>query len=411
MNALRALRHRNFSLFISGQVFGIVGYWVQIIALQWFLYRTTGSSTLLGVMGFASNLPVLLLAPLVGLWADRFNRHRLMWLSQILEMLHAVTLTACAFAGWLTPATIIALQFALGVFIALELPVRHAYLLELMDDRADLPNAVAVMSLTMNCGRLLGPAAAGLLIGRLDEAWCFLIYAGTYIFVLGSFAFLRPRATALAAEAPSALSSLHEGLRYAWGHAPIRALLGILACIAFVATPYSMLVPALVRERFDGSGALVGYLVSAAGFGALAGTAVLAWRPAVKRLPGAITVAAIAAGIALTGLASTRSLWLAFALMSVIGFSILTVSVSVNMLLQSLVDDDKRGRVMSLYTAAFVGIMPFGALAAGATADAIGAPYTLLAGGIVCAVAGLVLARRLPALSAGIARSLTMARP
>jgi MFS family permease len=411
MHALRALRHRNFSLFIGGQAFGIAGYWVQIIALQWFLYRTTGSSTLIGVMGFASNLPVLLLAPLVGLWADRFNRHRLMWLSQILEMLHAVTLTVCAFAGWLTPATIIALQFALGIFIALELPVRHAYLLELMDDRTDLPNAVAVMSLTVNCGRLIGPAAAGLLIGQLDEAWCFLIYATTYVFVLGSFALLRPRAAVRAADPPPALNSLHEGLRYAWGHVPIRALLGILACIAFVATPYSMLVPALVRERFNGGGELVGFLVSAAGFGALAGTVALTWRPAVTRLPAAITAAAVAAGIALATLSFTRNLWLAFALMSVIGFSILTVSVSVNMLLQALVEDDKRGRVMSLYTAAFVGVMPFGALLAGTLADAIGAPYTLLAGGTVCAIAGLVLARRLPALSAGVARSLTMARP
>ncbi len=406
MQALRALRHRNFSLFIGGQAFAIVGYWVQIIALQWFLYRTTGSSTLLGVMAFASNLPVLVFAPLVGLWADRFNRHRLMLLSQWLEALHAITLTAFAFLGWLTPTTIIALQFALGIFIAIELPVRHAYLTELMNDRSDLPNAVAVMSLTMNCGRLIGPAAAGLLIGRIDEAWCFAIYASTYVFLLGSFAFIRPRHSVLAADPPPALAGLREGILYAWRHKPIRVLLGILACVALVATPYGMLAPALVHERFGGGGETVGFLVSAAGFGALAGTLALTWRPAAARLPTAITLAAIAAGTALIGLSFARSLWFALPLMSIVGFSILTVSVSVNMLVQALVDDDKRGRVMSLYTAAFVGVMPFGALAAGATADAIGAGNTVLIGGIACAAAGALLSTKLSLLTARIGQSL-----
>ena len=406
MQALRALRHRNFSLFIGGQAFAIVGYWVQVIALQWFLYRTTGSSTLVGVMAFASNVPVLLLSPLVGLWADRFNRHRLMLLSQWLEALHAVALTACAFLGWLTPTTIIALQFALGIFIALELPVRHAYLTELMDDRGDLPNAVAVMSLTMNCGRLLGPAAAGLLIGRIDEAWCFAIYASTYVFLLGSFAFIRPRHSTFAPNHTPALAGLREGILYAWRHKPIRVLLGILACVALVATPYSMLAPALVHERFGGGGEMVGFLVAAAGFGALLGTLALTWRPSVATLPRGITVAAIAAGAALAGLAFARSPWVALPLMSVIGFSILTVSVSVNMLLQSLVDDDKRGRVMSLYTAAFVGVMPFGALAAGATADAIGAGNTVLIGGLACAAAGVLLWTKLGVLTARIGQSL-----
>ena len=213
LDTLRALRHRNFALFIAGQACGLIGYWIQQLALSWLVYRLTGSTTLLGLLGFAANLPVLLLAPFVGLWSDRLNRHRMMIATQVLEMLQAVVLAALAFSGMIETWHIIALAAFLGICIAVELPVRHAYLLELIDDRKDLPNAVATMSLVANCGRLIGPSVAGLLIGWFSEATCFAINALSYVAVLVSFAFIRVNTRSASASHAAGLPGLREGLR------------------------------------------------------------------------------------------------------------------------------------------------------------------------------------------------------
>ena len=397
---LRALRHRNFALFIGGQVFGLVGYWIQQIALAWLIYRLTGSATLLGVLAFASNLPVLLLAPFAGLWSDRFDRHRMMLATQVFEMLQAVALTALAFSGAIEIWHIIVLTTLLGMCIAVELPVRHGYLLELIDDRQDLSNAVAIMSLVANCGRLAGPVLAGLMIGWFSEATCFLINALTYIAVLTSFAFIRIGTRLRAPSHPPALDGLREGLAYAWRTVPIRFLLTLLAMIALTAAPYGTLMPAFVHEVFAGNAETLGFLVGAAGMGAVCGTLLLASRRSVNGLVQFILGAAFLSGSALIALSWSR--WLAFSLlmMTVIGFGILVISVSVNMILQTIVDDDKRGRVMSLYTAAFLGVVPFGGLIAGMLADRIGAIGTVLGGGIVCVLAALYVLFRLPMLLA-----------
>ncbi len=399
---LRALRHRNFALFIGGQVFGLVGYWIQQIALAWLIYRLTGSATLLGVLAFASNLPVLLLAPFAGLWSDRFDRHRMMLATQVFEMLQAVALTALAFSGAIEIWHIIVLTTLLGMCIAVELPVRHGYLLELIDDRQDLSNAVAIMSLVANCGRLAGPVLAGLMIGWFSEATCFLINALTYIAVLTSFAFIRIGTRLRAPSHPPALDGLREGLAYAWRTVPIRFLLTLLAMIALTAAPYGTLMPAFVHEVFAGNAETLGFLVGAAGMGAVCGTLLLASRRSVNGLVQFILGAAFLSGSALIALSWSR--WLAFSLlmMTVIGFGILVISVSVNMILQTIVDDDKRGRVMSLYTAAFLGVVPFGGLIAGMLADRIGAIGTVLGGGIVCVLAALYVLFRLPMLQANL---------
>ena len=396
MKLLRALRHRNFALFLGGQICALIGYWIQQIALAWLIYRLTGSATLLGVLSFASNLPVLLLAPFAGLWSDRFNRHRMMLATQVLEMLQAVALTALAFSGAIEIWHIIVLTMLLGMCVAVELPVRHAYLLELVGDRQDLSNAVAVMSLVANCGRLAGPVLAGLLIGWFSEATCFLINSLTYIAVLASFAFIRVTPQQSAHAQPPALRGLKEGLAYAWHTIPIRFLLALLAVIALTAAPYGTLMPAVVHEAFAGNAQTLGFLVGAAGMGAVCGTLLLATRRDVRGLVRFIVAAALVAGTALIALSWSRLLPLSLLLMLVIGFAILVISVSINMILQTIVEDDKRGRVMSLYTAAFLGVVPFGGLIAGMLADRIGATNTVLAGGCACVLAALFMARKLP---------------
>ena len=391
---LRALHHRNFRLFISGQAFALVGYWMQSIAQSWLLYKITDSATLLGLLGFASSLPILLLSPFAGIWSDRCNLHRVMFATQALEMTQAITLATLALTGNLQPWHIIALSMAMGVLISIEIPVRHAYLLELVGDKSDLPNAIAVTSLMANCGRLIGPALAGLVIGWLGESACFAINAVSYSAVIISFMFIRVTPTLRADEHKAMLQGMREGVAYVWHSRPIRSLLMMLTALGLLGTPYISLMPVLVREVFKGGADQMGFLVGSAGLGAVAGTLFLASRSSVRGLMRLLTYAALAAGIALALVAHVKLVWLAMPLLAITGFGILVTSVSVNMIVQAIVDDDKRGRVMSLYTVSFMGVAPFGALAAGALADGIGVAATLTISGLCCAVGALVLASR-----------------
>lgn len=398
----RALRHRNFALFVGGQIFGLIGYWIQQVALAWLVYRLTGSATLLGVLSFAANLPILLLAPFAGLWSDRFNRHRMMLATQVFEMLQAIVLTALAFSGAIAVWHIIVLTAFLGMCVAVELPVRHAYLLELVGGKEDLSNAVATTSLVANCGRLIGPVVAGLLISHYSEATCFLINALTYIAVLLSFAFIRVQPQESRQTHPPMWQGLGEGFAYVWHSVPIRLLLLLLAATAITAAPYSTLMPAIVHELFSGDAQTLGFLVGAAGLGAVAGTLLLSLRRHVRGLLRLILGAAFAVGAALVALSFSRWLPASIMLMSAIGFGMLVVTVSTNMILQTIVDDDKRGRVMSLYTAAFLGIAPLGALMAGVFADRIGATTTVMIGGIACVCVAALIARKVPVIRAHI---------
>jgi MFS family permease len=391
---LRALTHRNFALFTAGQVCALIGYWMQSIAQSWLLYRLTGSAALLGVLGFASSLPVLLLAPLAGLWSDRVNLHRAMFATQVLEMLQAITLAALAVAGIIAPWHIITLSMIMGVLIAIELPMRHAYLVELVGGKEDLPNAIAVTSLIGNVGRLVGPAIAGVTIAAYGEAACFVINAITYVTVLVSFMLIKVQPSVRAASHTPVLQGLREGFAYAWRSVPIRTLLITLAAVSLLASPYMPLMPVLVREVFAGGANVMGFLVGAAGAGAVTGTLFLALRRNVRGLVPIIAGASIAAGTALALLSWSGRVEVAVPLLVIIGFGILVTSVSVNMILQTIVDDDKRGRVMSLYTVAFIGMWPLGSLAAGALAERIGVALTLTAGGVCCALAGLYLAQK-----------------
>jgi MFS family permease len=389
----RALRHRNFALFVFGQGAGILGYWIQQLAVHWLMYRLTGSALLLGATYFAAQIPVLVLGPIAGALADRVDRHRAFFVVQSLQLVQALVMTALAYSGLIEPWHMIALALFLGMTIAVELPVRHAYLPELLGDRADLPNAVAVTSLVASAGRLVGPSVAGIMIGLFSEASCFLLNALTYLVVLATLVAIRGSAR-LPRSAPRPMwSDLREGALHAWRSRPIRALLIVLATVSFMATPYQPLMPAFVAQAYHGGPETLGFLVAAAGLGALAGTLFLSLRSDTAGLGQLIARAALCAGLALLAFAFSRWYPLSLLLMALTGFGILAVTVSVNMLLQAAVEDRMRGRIMSLYTAAFLGVAPLGGLAAGALADAIGAAPTLAFGGAACACAGLALAR------------------
>ena len=389
----RALRHRDFSLFVFGQGAGILGYWIQQLAVHWLMYRLTGSALLLGLTFFAAQIPVLILGPIAGAVADRVDRRAAFICVQILQSAQAFAMATLAYLGIIEPWHMIALAVFLGATIAIELPMRHAYLPDLLDGREDLPNAVAVTSFVASAGRLIGPSVAGVVIGVFSEATCFLINGCSYFIVLGTLLAIRRKPRIEAQQHRAVFRDLHAGAIYAWRCRPIRALLIVLAVISFMATPYQPLMPVFVAEAYHGGPETLGFLVAAAGFGALSGTGYLAMRGGTHGLTRLIVLGAGCAGGALLAFSITRWYPLSLVLMAITGFGILATTVSVSMILQAIVEDHMRGRVMSLYTAAFLGVSPLGGFVAGATADRIGAANTLAIGGACCACAALALGR------------------
>lgn len=407
----RALRHRDFAVFVLGQGAGILGYWIQQIAVHWLMYKLTGSALLLGATVFASQIPVLILGPIAGAWADRVDRHRAFFIVQSLQLVQAFVMAALAFLDVIQPWHMIALGIFLGATVAVELPVRHALLPELIGAREDLPNAVAVTSFIGSAGRLVGPSIAGVVIAVFSEAVCFLINGFTYFVVLATLLMIPRKPSTGRIEKRAMWTELREGALYAWHTRPIRALLIVLAVVSFMATPYQPLMPAFVREAFAGGPQTLGFLVAAAGLGALLGTGVLGARGVANGLVSTIAAATVCAGTALVVFAVTRWYPLSLLLMALTGFGILCTTVSISMILQTLVEDHVRGRVMSLYTAAFLGVAPLGGFVAGAIADRIGASATIAIGGACCLIAGIVLASQRKALAAAVAAGHPPAAP
>lgn len=399
----RALRHRDFALFVFGQGAGILGYWIQQIAVHWLMYKLTGSALLLGATVFASQIPVLLLGPIAGAWADRVDRHRAFFIVQALQLVQAFVMAALAFLDLIEPWHMIALGMFLGATVAVELPVRHALLPELIGAREDLPNAVAVTSFIGSAGRLVGPSIAGVVIAVFSEAACFLINGFTYFVVLATLLMIPRKPNSTRIEKRALWTELREGALYAWHARPIRALLMVLAVVSFMATPYQPLMPAFVREAYAGGPQTLGFLLAAAGLGALLGTAFLGARGVTHGLVSMIAASTACAGAALLVFSFTRWYAASLLLMALTGFGILCTTVAISMILQMLVEDRVRGRVMSLYTAAFLGVAPLGGLTAGAIADRFGAAATIALGGGFCLLAGIALMGKRKALTAAVA--------
>lgn len=394
----RALRHRNYRLFFTGQSISLIGTWLTRIATSWLVYRLTGSALLLGVLGFAGQIPTFLLAPLAGVLVDRWDRYRVLVATQILAMIQSGLLAALALAGVIDVWQVLALSIFQGLINAFDMPARQALVVEMVEDRADLPNAIALNSSMVNAARLLGPAVAGVLIASVGEGWCFFVDAVSYLAVIASLLFMRIAPRPRPARTTRVLHEMKEGFRYAAGFAPIRAVLLLLAVVSLVGMPYTVLLPVIAREVMGGGAGTLGALSAASGLGALAGALYLASRKSVIGLGRIIVGSAALFGLGLAGFSRAGALWLALPLMFVTGAGMMLLMAASNTILQTIVDEDKRGRVMSLFAMAVFGSVPFGSLLSGWLAHRLGAQNTILAGGVVCLLAAALFFRALPRL-------------
>jgi MFS family permease len=402
-HAFRALRHRNFRLFIAGQIVSLSGTWMQQVAVGWLVYRKTGSPLLLGALAFASLFPTLLLAPLAGVWADRVNRHRMIVLTQVLAMAQAFVLAGLVLSGHVHVIHVILLSAFLGLVNGAEIPARQAFLIEMVEGKEDLGSAIALNSSTFNSARLIGPSIAGVLVSWLGEGWVFFWNGVSYLAVVAALLAMRVApATRRVDPSESVLRPLREGLSYAAGFLPIRRLLLLIGAVALVGFSYVTLLPVFARDVLGGGAHTLGFLFAAGGVGAVAGVLGLASRPSVRGLLRIIAIAVVAFGGSLVGLAFTRRLSVALALLFVAGAGMMVHLASTNTVLQTIVDDDKRGRVMSLFATSHIGMVPLGGLLCGALAERIGAPRTVLLGGGLCLLFALIFWRSLPALRAEI---------
>ncbi len=391
---LRALRHRNFKLFFFGQLLSLPGTWIQMVAQSWLIYRLTDSAALLGLAGFASQFPVFLIAPLGGAVADRFSRHRLLVATQVASALLALGLAALTLSGQVAVWHVLTLASLLGVVNGFDLPARQAFTVQLVG-RQDLPNAIALNSSAFNAARLIGPAIAGVLVAAAGEGWCFLLNGVSYATVLGALLAMRLTATERSVHSGSMLAHIVDGVRYVRGHLPIRSLL-LLGMISLAGMPYAVLMPVFADRILGGGPQGLGILMGCAGGGALVGALLLAARRSPRGLGGWVPWAAFGFGLGLVGFSFSRSFWLSGALLVPTGFAMMVQMASSNTLLQMMVPDALRGRVMSLYSMTFMGMAPIGSLLAGSLAEVIGAPATVAGGGALCMLAAVWFRRRLP---------------
>jgi len=396
---LRALGHRNYRLFFAGQIVSLVGTWMTRVATSWLVYRLTGSAMLLGVVGFAGQIPSFLLAPFAGVLVDRWDRHRLLVVTQVLSLLQSLALAVLALTGSINIRHVVWLSVFQGIINAFDMPARQAFVVEMVERREDLPNAIALNSSMVNASRLLGPSLGGVVIASVGEGWCFMIDAVSYVAVIASLLVMRVRPReALRAAGANVLGQLREGFTYAARFAPIRKVLLLLALVSLVGMPYTVLMPVFADRVLGGGPNTLGLLMAASGVGALAGAVFLAARRSVLGLGVYIPLMAAVFGAGLIAFSFSRALWVSLPLMVLTGLGFMVQMAASNTILQTIVDEDKRGRVMSFYTMAFMGAAPFGSLLAGAVAERIGAPQTLLFGGLGCVAGAVWFALSLPAL-------------
>jgi MFS family permease len=389
MNALRALGHRNFRLFFCGQSLSLIGTWMTRVATSWLVYRLTGSSLLLGVISFAGQIPTFLLAPLAGVWVDRWPRRRVLLITQALAALQSLALAVLTLSGRITVPEVVALSVFQGLINAFDMPGRQSFLVQMVEGRADLSNAIALNSTMVNGARLLGPAIAGIVISGVGEGYCFLIDGLSYFAVIASLLSMRINAQAVSRSAASLWVQLKEGWTYVSTFAPIRTVLLSFAIISFIGVPYTVLMPIFAAKILHGGAHTLGFLMGAAGVGSLVSAVALAVRKSVRGLYRVIPAVAALFGSGLIAFSFSRNFWLSLAIMTVTGFGMMQFSAASNTVIQTIVEEDKRGRVMSYYTMAYMGASPFGSLFAGGLAPVIGAPGTVLICGIGC-LAGAV---------------------
>ena len=389
---LRSLRSRNYRLFFGGQGISLTGTWMQQMAVSWLAYRLTGSALILGTLGLVSQLPTLLLAPVAGVMADRWNLRRTLVLTQTLAAVQALVLAVLTLTGVVTIWHWFALSICMGVINACDMPTRQACVPRMIERPEDLGNAIALNSTLVNASRLVGPALAGLLIKTIGEGPCFLLNAVSYVPVIGALLAMRLPPSAGPSRHPSLAHGMREGFVYAFGFPPIRAILLLLALISLMGMSYGTVMPVFAHDVLGGEADTFGFLMGATGLGAMLGALYLASRRSVVGLGKLLSFGGGLFGVCLAAVSFSHSVPVALVCMMLAGLGMMLLIASGNTVLQTIVDDDKRGRVMSIYTMAFLGMTPFGSMIAGSLAQVFGAPGALMVGGSCCLLGSVVFA-------------------
>jgi MFS family permease len=406
---LRALRYRNFQLFFGGQWISLIGTWMQNVAQAWLVYRLTGSSVLLGLVSFSSQVPVFLMAPVGGIVADRFPRRRVVIGTQTASMLLALILAALTLTGAVRIWHIFVLSALLGVVNAFDIPARQAFFVEMVG-REDLINAIALNSSMFNASRVIGPAVAGILVASIGEGWCFFANGASYIAVISGLLMMTVEPRKPVKEPGSPLADVIEGFRFVIASAPIHHLMMLLGVVSVTGMPFAVLMPIFADQILHGGARGLGILMGASGVGALAGALLLASRETVSGLGRWVAISAGAFGVSLMMFAFSRSFWLSCALLLPVGFAMMVEMGSSNTLIQTMSPDHLRGRVMSVYSMMFMGMAPLGAVLSGVAAGRWGAPVTVAVGGIVCVAAAAIFGWRWPELRSEARRLIAAAQ-
>jgi MFS family permease len=402
-HAWRALRHRNFRLFVSGQVVSMIGTWMTRIALAWLVYRLTKSPWMLGSIGFANQIPSFLLAPVAGVVVDRMDRRRLLTLAQALLMVHSLTLAALTLSHHITIPLLFVLSTFQGIVNALEMPTRQSFTVQMVgNQRLDLSNAIAINSSMMNSTRLIGPALAGMLISATSEGWCFLVDGVSFIAVIASLLMMRMSPAEAVPAKAGVLTQMREGWNYVSNSFPIRSMLMLFAVTCFIGWPFTILMPIFAAQVLHGGPHTLGFLMGALGIGAFISAVGLILRRSVRGLLSHIPQAALLFGVGLILFGFSHWFWLSFFLLLLCGYGMLRGNNATNTIMQTIVDEDMRGRVMSYYTMGLEGLAPWGSLLAGAMARSVGATHAVMISGSIVILAALWFWLRLPSIRTAI---------
>lgn len=394
---IRALRHRNYRIYFTGLFISFIGTWMQTVAQSWLVYRLSGSAWMLGLVGFAGQVPVFLFAPFAGVIADRHNRRRIIIITQTLAMAQSLLLAALTLSGRITVGGVLALALVNGVINSFDMPTRQSFVAELVG-RQDLMNAIALNSSMINSARIIGPAIAGIVVATLGEGLCFLLNGLSYIAVIAGLFAIKVTAATTAERGGSVLGDLKEGFHFVARTRPIAALLLLVAFVSIAGMPYIVLMPIFADRVLGGGAGALGLLLGGAGVGALGGALSLASRDRVRGLGRVVAISVAVFGTMLMLFSLSRSLALSTILLVPIGFTLILQMSASNTLLQAMVPDRLRGRTMSFYSMSLMGMAPFGSLLAGAVAASLGAPATVAGGGALCLAAAVLFSLKLPGL-------------
>ncbi len=391
----RAFKYRNYRLFFSGQGISLIGTWTQQVALSWLIYRLTGSALLLGVVAFATQIPTSFVAPFAGVIADRLDRKKLLLGTQVLSMVQALVLAALVLTGTILTWHIVALSLFIGIINSFDMPARQAFVIQMVEKKEDLGNAIALNSAMFNGARFIGPTVAGVLVSAFGEGICFLLNGISYVAVLIALAAIRVAPRKENSRKAPILQEMREGGSYAFHNLPILSILLLLATFSLAASPYMVLMPIVAKDILHGDAHTFGFLMSSTGVGAVTATIYLASQ---KNASGLLKLIPLASGVCAASIAAFAFSWdirLSMAFLFTAGFGMMVQIASSNTIIQTIVDEDKRGRVMGLYAVFFLGTMPLGNLIAGALAAKIGVQRTLLLGAVVCIMGASLFAARL----------------